>query len=233
MKFNKMKKIIVFDAYGTLFDVNAAARNYAQSNANSEFLPIWEKLSSLWREKQISYTWYYTSLGFKTNFWKVTEDALDYALAYYRLSGDSNLRYSLLKLYRKLDLFPEVPEVLERLTKSNFPLAILSNGTSDMLFSAVKSAKISEHITAILSAEDVGLFKPHEEIYSKVLKYFSCKSSDVIFVSSNGWDAAGGAAFGFSTLWVNRSELPEEKMFWRPTWHGSDLNTVLTLIRKK
>ena len=110
-----MTNIIVFDAYGTLFDVNAAARNYAKSNDDENFLGIWEKLSLLWREKQISYTWYYTSMGHKTNFWKVTEDALDYALDYYQLSNSPNLRDNLLSLYKELNLFPEVLEVLKKL----------------------------------------------------------------------------------------------------------------------
>ena len=224
-----MKRIIVFDAYGTLFDVNAAARTYAKMTDDDDFLSTWEKLSSLWREKQISYTWYYTSMGYKTNFWKVTEDALDYALEYYRLSTSTNLRDNLLKLYRELDLFPEVLSVLKQLQIKGVRLAILSNGTNYMLNSAVKNAKISEYMTAVLSAEDTGLFKPHETIYAKVLEFFSCKSNEVIFVSSNGWDAAGGSAFGFSTLWVNRNSLPEEKMFWRPTWSGNDLNAVLAL----
>lgn len=224
------KKIVVFDAYGTLFDVNAAARTYAQRYADDTFLEIWEKVSSLWREKQISYTWYYTSMAYKTNFWKVTEDALDYALEYYQLSKSPDLRDNLLRLYKQLDLFPEVLEVLKQLKMEGFPVAILSNGTADMLHSAVRNAKISSYLNVILSAEDVGLFKPHDQIYSKVLRHFSCKSTEVIFVSSNGWDAAGGSAFGFSTLWVNRTELPEEKLFWHPTWIGRDLNSVLAFI---
>ena len=225
-----MTKIIVFDAYGTLFDVNAAARIYSTRNTDKNFLSSWEKLSSLWREKQISYTWYYTSIGFKTNFWKITEDALDYALEYYQLSTSPDLRRNLLSLYKELDLFPEVLEVLKKLKMHDLPLAILSNGTSGMLNSAVQKANISEYFATILSADDLGFFKPHNQIYAKVLKHFSCKPQDVIFVSSNGWDAAGGSAFGFYTLWVNRNSLPEEKMFWSPTWHGSDLNFLLTLI---
>ena len=224
-----MTKIIVFDAYGTLFDVNAAARNYAKVNDDSNFLSTWKKLSSLWREKQISYTWYYTSLGYKTNFWKVTEDALDYALEYYQLNESIDLRKNLLEFYKELDLFPEVLEVLEQLKLGRFPMAILSNGTIEMLDRAVKNSKIHKYLDKILSAEDLGVFKPHHLVYSKVLDYLYCKSEDVIFVSSNGWDASAGSAFGFSTLWVNRSGLPEEKMFWRPTWYGSDLTAVLDL----
>ena len=224
------KKIIVFDAYGTLFDVNAAARTCSQSYTDDTFLKVWEKVSALWREKQISYTWYYTSMGHRTNFWKITEDALDYSLEYHQLTNSPGLKDNLLSLYKQLDLFPEVLGVLKSLKMEGYPLAILSNGTTDMLRSAAKNAKIFKYLNVILSAEDIGLFKPHEKIYSKVLKHFSCKATDVIFVSSNGWDAAGGSAFGFSTLWVNRAGLPEEKMFWLPTWRGSDLNSVLALV---
>ena len=224
------KKIVVFDAYGTLFDVNAAARTYSQSYTDDTFLKIWEKVSTLWREKQISYTWYYTSMAHRTNFWKITEDSLDYALEYYQLNNSSGLKDNLLSLYKRLDLFPEVLGVLKSLKMKGYPLAILSNGTADMLNSAVKNAKIFDYLNVILSAEDIGLFKPNEKIYSKVLKHFSCKATDVIFVSSNGWDAAGGSAFGFSTLWVNRADLPEEKMFWQPKWSGSDLNSLLALV---
>ena len=224
------KKIVVFDAYGTLFDVNAAARTYSQSYTDDSFLKVWEKVSTLWREKQISYTWYYTSMGYRTNFWKITEDALDYSLECHQLNNSPGLKDNLLSLYKKLDLFPEVLGVLKSLKKEGYSIAILSNGTSDMLRSAAKNAKIFKYLNVILSAEDIGLFKPNEKIYSKVLKHFSCKATDVIFVSSNGWDAAGGSAFGFSTLWVNRADLPEEKMFWQPTWSGSDLNFVLALV---
>ena len=224
------KKIVVFDAYGTLFDVNAAARTYSQKYADDTFLKIWKKVSTLWREKQISYTWFYTSMAYKTNFWKVTEDALEYALEYYQLSKSPGLKDNLLSLYKTLDLFPEVLEVLKHLNQEGYPIAILSNGTVDMLNSAAKNARVFEYLNVILSAEDVGLFKPNDQIYSKVLQHFSCKADNVIFVSSNGWDAAGGSAFGFSTLWVNRAGLPEEKMFWQPTWSGSDLNSVLALV---
>ena len=224
-----MTKLIVFDAYGTLFDVNAAARDYADIDTAGNFKEIWEKVSTIWRDKQIAYSWYYTSIGYKTNFWKITEDSLDFALAVLNLDKNRDLREGLLSLYQRLSIFPEVMGVLKHVPK-NIPTAILSNGTNDMLTKAVSHAGISEYFDAIISAEDLGLFKPHPMVYKKVLTYFKCRPKDVIFVSSNGWDAAGGSAFGFASLWINRTGLPEEKMFWRPSWSGRDLNALLALL---
>ena len=145
-----MKKVVIFDAYGTLFDVNAAARNYSKETADINFINTWEKVSKLWRDKQIAYTWYYNSIGYKTNFWKVTEDSLDYALEFYNLKDYKNIRNNLLKLYRKLDTFPEVMEVLKYLKSRGFSSAILSNGTIEMLNDAVTSSKIGDYLEVIL-----------------------------------------------------------------------------------
>ena len=225
-----MKKVVIFDAYGTLFDVNAAARNFSKKTVDINFINTWEKVSKLWRDKQISYTWYYTSIGYKTNFWKITEDALDYALEFYNLKDNTDLRNNLLKLYRKLDIFPEVLEVLKYLKSSGCSSAILSNGTIEMLNDAVMSSKIGNYLEVILSAEKLGLFKPNKKVYELVKEYFSCDKKDVIFISSNGWDAAGGSAFGFSSLWINRNNLPMERFPWKPTWTGSDLNSIFDFI---
>ena len=141
-----MKKVVIFDAYGTLFDVNAAARNYSKETSDINFINAWEKVSKLWRDKQIAYTWYYNSIGYKTNFWKVTKDALDYSLEFYNLKDNVNLRNNLLKLYRKLDTFPEVMEVLKYLKSSSCSSAILSNGTFEMLNDAVMNSKIGNYL---------------------------------------------------------------------------------------
>ncbi len=225
-----MQKIIIFDAYGTLFDINAAARNYTKKTDDKHFLSIWEKVSALWRDKQIAYTWYYNSIGYKTNFLKVTEDALDYALEFYKLKNTYKLKNNLLKLYNELDIFPEVLNVLKHLKLSGYSSAILSNGTMEMLNNATTSSKIKDYFEVILSAEDLGCFKPNRKVYEKVFQYFSCDKKDIIFISSNGWDAAGGTAFGFSSLWINRNKLPNERVQWKPTWTGSDLNDLLNFI---
>ena len=155
---------------------------------------------------------------------------MDYALEFYNLKDNTDLRNNLLKLYRKLDIFPEVLEVLKYLKSSGCSSAILSNGTIEMLNDAVMSSKIGNYLEVILSAEKLGLFKPNKKVYELVKEYFSCDKKDVIFISSNGWDAAGGSAFGFSSLWVNRNHLPEEKVQWKPNWTGCDLKAVLDLI---
>ena len=133
---------------------------------------------------------------------------MDYALEFYNLKDNKNIRNNLLKLYRKLDTFPEVMEVLKFLKSRGFSSAILSNGTIEMLNDAVKSSKIGDYLEVILSAEKLGIFKPNKKVYEIVNEYFSCDKKDVIFISSNGWDAAGGSAFGFSSLWVNRNDFP-------------------------
>ena len=225
-----MNKIIIFDAYGTLFDVNAAARNYSKKMADPDFMKIWTKVSNLWRDKQIGYTWYYNSIGYKTNFWKITEDALDYALEFYNLNKNDNLKNDLLELYKELDTFPEVLGVLKELKSAGYPSAILSNGTMEMLNSAATKSNINNYLDIILSAEKLGLFKPNEKVYHLVLEHFGCDIEDLVFVSSNGWDAAGGTAFGFSSIWINRNKLPEEKIQWKPNWVGSDLNAVLQIL---
>ena len=225
-----MKKIIIFDAYGTLFDVNAAARNYSKKIADPDFIKIWSKVSNLWRDKQIGYTWYYNSIGYRTNFWKITEDALDYALEYYNLNKNDNLKNDLLELYKELDTFPEVLGVLKELKSAGYPSAILSNGTMEMLNNAAIKSNINNYLDIILSAEKLGAFKPNEKVYNLVLDHFGCDIEDFVFVSSNGWDAAGGAAFGFSSIWINRNKLPKEKIQWEPTWIGSDLNAVLKIL---
>ena len=225
-----MQKIFIFDAYGTLFDVNAAARNFSKKTADNDFVNVWEKVSKLWREKQIAYTWYYNSIGYKTNFWKVTEDALDYSLEFYNINKTKNMKTNLLKLYKELDIFPEVLAVIKNLKSSGYFTAILSNGTMEMLNNAATSSKITSYLDVILSAEKLGLFKPNKKVYNMVLEYFSCDKKDVIFISSNGWDAAGGSAFGFSSLWINRNNLPMEKFPWKPTWTGSDLNSIFDFI---
>ena len=146
-----MKKIIIFDAYGTLFDVNAAARNYSKKIADPDFIKIWNKVSNLWRDKQIGYTWYYNSIGYRTNFWKITEDALDYALEFYNLKKNYNLKNDLLKLYKELDTFPEVLGVLKELKSLGYQSAILSNGTMEMLNNAAIFSPIFSLISVYLS----------------------------------------------------------------------------------
>ena len=171
---------------------------------NKKFIEVWSLLSQMWREKQLSYSWLMTILGEYKDFWSITEDALDYALEYYNLSSDQNLKQRLMDLYKELAAYDEVKRVLTDLKKKNIVCAILSNGSLSMLNSAVKSAEIQYHIDAILSVDKIGVFKPKSEVYNMVVTQYECDRKSVLFVSSNGWDIAGATHFGFNTFWVNR-----------------------------
>ncbi len=219
-------KVAVFDAYGTLFDVAAAARRAAQEPGGAALAAHWQDLAVLWRDKQLQYTWLRAITGAHADFWQVTTEALDYALELQGLADNTALRARLLALYRELDAFPEVAAMLRTLKQHGLPTAILSNGSPDMLLSAVSSAAIGDALDAVLSVEDVGVFKPDARVYAMVCDKFACDPSEVLFVSSNGWDAAGATGFGFTTVWVNRSGLPVDRLPWAPTHTLTDLSTL-------
>jgi 2-haloacid dehalogenase len=194
----------VFDAYGTLFDVNSAART-AQDSLGEKWLP----LAELWRAKQLQYTWLRGLAGHHADFWQVTGDALDFALCTLKLE-DPALRTRLMNLYLTLSAYPEVPDTLKRLKAAGMRLAILSNGTPSMLAAAASNAGISDFFDAILSVEEVQVYKPHPSVYTLACERLSVDASRVCFLSSNGWDAYSAKAFGFHTLWCNRFSQPPE-----------------------
>ena len=218
-------KVCVFDAYGTLFDVDAAARMVAAQPGQEGFAAIWPKVSADWRAKQLQYTWLRAITGDHCDFWQVTQDGLDWALAAAALN-DATLRCTLLDLYRRLAAFPEVPAMLAALKSGGLETAILSNGSPGMLADAVGSAGIGDSLDAVLSVEDVGIFKPSPRVYDMVGARFGCAPAEVLFVSSNGWDAAGAAAYGFDTLWVNRAGAPMDRLPGRPAHIAPDLTGV-------
>jgi 2-haloacid dehalogenase len=195
----------VFDAYGTLFDVNSAART-AQDSIGEK----WQVLAELWRAKQLQYTWLRTLAGCHADFWQVTGEALDFALLTLKLD-DPALRARLMSLYLVLNAYPEVPETLARLKVAGMKLAILSNGSPDMLASAAASAGIAELFDAILSIEEVKVYKPHPYVYALACERFNVPPARVCFLSSNGWDAYCAKAFGLRVLWCNRfGQAPEQ-----------------------
>ena len=219
------KSVYVFDAYGTLFDVNAAARLAAAEPAFGALAPHWATVAANWRAKQLEYTWLRAVAGRHCDFWQVTQDGLDWALEAADLN-DPALRQRLLQLYRELDSYPEVKAVLHRLKAAGARTAILSNGSPDMLNAAVASAGIGDLLDAVLSVEDVGVFKPDARVYRMVEQRFDCAPSDVMFVSSNGWDAAGAAGYGFTTAWVNRNRAPLDRLYATPHHILTDLTTI-------
>lgn len=219
----------VFDAYGTLFDVAAAARLAASEPDFTAIQDTWPTLAEHWRAKQLQYTWLRAITDAHTDFWSVTQDGLDWALEKTGHDGDAALRERLLALYWELQAYPEVPEMLHTLKNAGLNTAILSNGSPDMLDGAVQSAGISDVLDDSLSVQSVGIFKPDARVYDLVGQRFGCAKDEVLFVSSNGWDAASAAGYGFTTAWVNRSGEPMDRLPWTPNTVLNDLTGIPAL----
>jgi 2-haloacid dehalogenase len=197
-------KACVFDAYGTLFDFASAAKNCSDVPAETM-----GKLTALWRDKQLQYTWLRALQGRHADFWQVTGDALTFALESLALEKPG-LRDSLMQLYLTLDTFPEVPEVLAQLKAAGMHTAILSNGSPKMLEAVVKYAKLDRLLDAVLSVEEVGVYKPHPKIYQLAVDRLAVPAAAIAFQSSNAWDAYAAAAFGMQVVWCNRyGQRPE------------------------
>ena len=198
------EKIYVFDAYGTLFDVDHACKEMAIQLGDN-----WEKLSSIWRQKQLEYSWLHNSMNEYVSFWKITKDSLEYAMG--SLSINSvKIKKELLDLYFKIGAFAEVEEVLKKIKKNKIKTAILSNGSYDMLNSAVKNSKFDELINEVISVDECKKFKPHRDVYNLVIDKFNINEKNCIFFSSNCWDIHGASNFGFQTVWVNRKKNIDE-----------------------
>ena len=226
-------KFCVFDAYGTLFDVNAPARKLTKEKSIKDFSKVWSIVSAQWREKQLSYTWLMNSMKEYKDFWSITEDALDYALELTNFNKTPELKDKLLKFYGELDCFPEVPKVLRELKGLGIGTAILSNGTKKMINSAVMASDIGNQIDAIFSVEDVFVFKPDPRVYNMVTDKLSLKKSEILLISSNCWDISGAANFGFNTFWVNRNQLPVDRLPAKPHFVGKDLFSVRVHLDKQ
>jgi len=213
-------RAFVFDAYGTLFDVHAAiARHRAAAGADAD------RFSEIWRTKQLEYTWTLTLAGRYVDFWTLTEHALDFAFARFP-SVDRALKPRLLDAYLELDAFPDARAVLHDLKGRGEATAILSNGTPKMLAAAVAAAKIE--LDAVLSVDAIRIYKPRPEVYALVTDHFRLAPQDIVFVSSNRWDAMGATSFGFRTAWINRANMPDEYEP-APTMTLADLNGLVTM----
>lgn len=220
-----MVRLCVFDAYGTLFDVDAAARESAVPET------LWPALSADWRRKQLEYSWLRTVAGAHSDFWQVTQDALDWAMEARGIS-DAGLRDELLGLYLRLAPFPEVRAVLQALRAQGMALAILSNGSRQMLDQAVGGAGFDDLFEAVLSVDDVGAFKPARGVYDMVGARFGTASREVLFISSNGWDICAGAAYGFRTFWLNRAGAPLDRLHGRPEAEARDMTGLLSHLER-
>ena len=210
----------VFDAYGTLFDyASAVARHTAAVGASGE------RLSGLWREKQLQYTWLRAAQGRHADFWQVTGDALDFALESLGLS-DPGLRQRLMESYLTLDAFPEVPEVLQRLQRQGIKTAILSNGSPQMLRPLVSNARLEPFLDAVLSVEEVGVYKPHPKVYQLAVDRFGVEAQRTWFQSSNAWDAWAASAFGMRVVWCNRYGQRSERLPGHPDYQIRSLTEL-------
>ena len=217
-------KACVFDAYGTLFDVHSAVGKHRERLGD-----LADQVSAVWRTKQLEYTWLRSLMGHHADFWQVTQDALDYAFDMHSLQ-DADLRKDLIEAYLKLDCYPEVPGALAELKNRGFEIAILSNGTPIMLEAAVNNSGLEELIPKIFSVERVGIFKPDPRVYQIAADELNVKPGDIVFQSSNAWDAAGAASFGFKVAWINRFGQSPERLPGRPDVEIKDLTELPGLL---
>lgn len=215
-------KACVFDAYGTLFDVNSAT-----DDARDALGGKWQPLADLWRSKQLQYTWLRSLMGKYVDFWQLTGDALDYAMASLTLD-DPALHSRLMDLYLRLRVYPEVKETLAQLKAAGMKLAILSNGEPRMLAAAAQNSGIAEILDAILSVEAVKVFKPHPAVYRLPVDRFNCAPEAMCFISSNAWDAHAAKAFGYRVFWCNRFGQAPERIPERP---DGEIGTLAALTQ--
>ncbi len=213
----------VFDAYGTLFDVKAAVRLAGDLGDKAE------PLAEIWRAKQLEYTWLRSLMGAYEDFWQITGASLDYAFDALGIDDDE-LRTHLMELYFRLDTYAEVKEMLEKLKAGGMKTAILSNGSPSMLISAVRNAGIQDLLNDIFSADDLGIFKPHPSVYKMAQDRLQAETEEICFMSSNAWDVAGAANFGFTVVWVNRLGQHRERIPGDPARQIKDLSQLPALL---
>ena len=216
-------KACVFDAYGTLFDVNSAAAKYKERLGSR-----WEGFANAWRTTQLEYTWLRSLMKRHKNFWEITEDSLDHTMETFKIK--QGMRNELLNLYKELSPYPEVKECLEGLKSKKIKIAILSNGTPDLLKGLVESNNIQNYFDDILSIETVGIYKPDSKVYDMPIKKYDCKPENICFMSSNTWDVSGGGVFGFNAVWVNRFDKVFDKLSYKPKFVIKNLKELLKII---
>ena len=219
----KKIKVIIFDAYGTLFDVNSAAEKCKEKIGDK-----WESFANYWRTTQLEYTWLRSLMKRHKDFWQVTEDSLDKSLLAFKI--DPNMRSELLNLYKILNTFPEVKEVLKNLKEKKYKISILSNGTPDLLDGLVKSNDLEKMFDDIFSIEEVGIYKPDGKVYDMPIKKYKVEKNEVAFLSANTWDVSGAGNFGFNAIWVNRNKNIFDKLDYIPHNVINNLNGLLKLI---
>ena len=213
----------VFDAYGTLFDVNSAAAKCKKKLGNR-----WENFANAWRTTQLEYTWLRSLMKKHKNFWEITEDSLDHAMETFKIKKE--MRNELLNLYKELSPYPEVAECLEGLKSKKIKIAILSNGTPDLLKGLVESNNIQNYFDDIMSIESVGIYKPDSKVYEMPVKKYNCRPKNICFMSSNTWDVSGGGVFGYNAVWVNRFNKVFDKLDYKPQFVINNLKELLEIV---
>lgn len=217
-------KACVFDAYGTLFDVHSAVGRHKARIGDAA-----DAVSAMWRTKQLEYTWLRSLMGRHVDFWRITGDALDYAMDAHDID-DASLRDDLMNAYLSLDAYPEVPNVLRSLKDAGFQTAILSNGAPNMLEAGARSAGIENLLDANLSIEEIGIYKPDPRVYQLAVDKLGVAAGEISFQSSNAWDAVGAATFGFQVAWVNRFGQRRERLTADPQAEIGDLDQLLDVV---
>ena len=216
-------KAIIFDAYGTLFDVNSAAEKSKEKIGDK-----WEDFANYWRTTQLEYTWLRSLMKRHKDFWQVTEDSLDKSMQTYKI--DLSMRNELLDLYKILSPFSEVPEVLKSLKEKKYKLAILSNGTPTLLNRLVKSNNLENIFDDIFSIEEVGIYKPDTKVYDMPINKYQIKKSEIAFLSANTWDVSGGGNYGYNSIWVNRNNNIFDNLDYKPKLEIKNLIDLLPNI---
>ena len=216
-------KAIIFDAYGTLFDVNSAAEKCKEKIGDK-----WEAFANYWRTTQLEYTWLRSLMKRHKDFWQVTEDSLDKSMKVFNI--DSSMRDELLDLYKILSPYSEVTEVLKSLKNKKYKISILSNGTPSLLNTLVKSNNLENLFDDIFSIEEVGIYKPDSKVYDMPIKKYKIKNNEVTFLSANTWDVSGGGNYGFNSIWVNRNNNIFDNLDYKPKHEIKSLEQLLNLI---
>ena len=216
-------KSVVFDAYGTLFDVNSAAEKCKDKIGSK-----WEAFANFWRTTQLEYTWLRSLMERHKNFWEVTEDSLDKSMRVFNIN--KSMKNELLNLYKILSPYPEVRGVLEDLKKKNFKLAILSNGTPALLDELVASNKLNNLFDDLFSIEEVKVYKPDSRVYEIPVKKYNLKASEITFLSANTWDVSGGGNYGYNSIWVNRNNSVFDILDFQPKNEINNLTQLLDIV---
>ena len=216
-------KAVIFDAYGTLFDVNSAAEK-----CKNQIGDKWEGFANYWRTTQLEYTWLRSLMKRHKDFWKVTEDSLDKSMKVFNINP--NMREELLSLYKKLSTFPEVNDTLKQLKNKNLKLAILSNGSPDLLNELVNSNNLTEIFDDLFSIEEVKIYKPDNKVYEIPINKYKIKPEEIFFLSSNTWDVSGGGNYGYQSIWVNRNNNIFDNLDYKPKYEIKNLKQLLDII---